>query len=774
MNLPPTLKLTSWVEQRASHEPSWRSEWLPLVLLTAVGLFVFTPLVRHPSDLLVGVQHQGHNDLTSQFVAFQSFPRSAVHQGEIPWWNPSLLGGAPWFGNPQSALLYPANWLYYFVNPLTWMSWVMVAHHLVGGWGAYRLARRWDLRWETALLAGVAYLGAPFLLAQTGEGHYNQICVIAWLPWAWLAWERLAAGERFGRLLFVGALVLSFTASHVQEWYYLLVLLGTLTAWELLGRWRKRDRQGALRLARDAGLAVALTVGIVAIELIPTYLNTTQTVRGGSISTAEAGGISLGLASVRQLILPLALGGPDSYRGPGFFYWETLFHFGVLPLALCVLGFVLGRHDVRWRRLAVLAVLSVAFAFGDGSPVFAVAHRVVPGVSMFRAPSRALFFVSLFVALSSAYGLERLLSGRRRSVAVPDAANSPSSASTSAAATATTELKWSRMRQCAALGIVALAVFESHRMAQQILRTLPTNTLRDHSELLATLGPTRSESRVLAEQSLLSDREAWQAGLLKIQGYDPVPHVRQVALIDAMTPSGDPAPLALGFQRIDLSQLDANALRAAGVRWALVSPQKSAPPDGWKLVTRGQLPPEFVLRGATPSPLKFELYENTRALPRAFVVGNGVVADARQSIQRLAEIDARREVLVPVDPLPAAETAARADYQAAEIVAAGPASLTVAARLNRPGFLVVQDTYAPGWTVKIDGQPSTMLPANVAARAVPMLAGEHRVEFSFRPPGLAFGALVSALSLLVLGWWIMFSDARATHSSAASPARPAT
>lgn len=745
----PSASLASPTSSDAQATKSWRADFVAWLVILAAALVVHHRLVLHPTDILVGVQHQGRNDLTSAFFAFQSYPGLlAARSGEWPWWNPTMLGGTPFFGNPQPALLYLPNWLTRIIQAPCLLSWLLVAHHLGGALGAYCLARRWGFDRRAATLAGVCVVGAPYFVAQTGEGHFNQIGVTAWIPWAWLAWEHLAAGRRRGMAACVATLAMAFFAGHVQEWYYLVGLLGTLTALECVDRWRRRERPGAVRLVRDAVLMMTLTVGVIAVELIPVYLYTTQTVRGGVISAAAGGEISLGLASFRQLLDPLALGGPESYHGPGRFYWETLFHFGWTPLGLAILALVVRRDDPRVWRLALLAGLAIAFAFGDGSPVFSAAHRLIPGVGMFRSPSRSLFFVSLFVPLLAGAALDRLLR-RRRSADEP-----ASSGKTSAAAKRepTFEVPLLEFRSLIVAALLVVIVYEETRHANAVLRTLRSDDLRDPRALLALAPSLAAGDRVLAEQSLLSDREACALEVTKLQGYEPVPLVRQVALADAFQPGGDPSSLLLGFQPIDLAKLNPRAVSAAGVRWAIVSPQSGPVPPNWRRAARGTLPGEFTQRGGRSEQIPCEVYENVGAAPRAFAVGEAVEASGLEAVRRLGEIDSRREVILPVDVLAATGAERRASFRAAKLVEARANRMVVDVTLDEPGYLVVQDTWAPGWKARVDGEATTILPANVAARAVALAAGTHRIEFAYWPPGLAAGLVVTLASVLLTAW----------------------
>jgi hypothetical protein len=100
-----------------------------LILLIVSGV-CFQVLVSHPADVLVGVQNQGYNDTTNQFIGFKDYQRECLQQfNQFPYWNPWSLLGMPWVGNPQASLFYPVNWIFFFLNAASTISWVLVLHH---------------------------------------------------------------------------------------------------------------------------------------------------------------------------------------------------------------------------------------------------------------------------------------------------------------------------------------------------------------------------------------------------------------------------------------------------------------------------------------------------------------------------------------------------------------------------------------------------------------------------------------------------------------------
>ncbi len=79
-----------------------------------------------------------------------------------------------------------------------------------------------------------------------------------------------------------------------------------------------------------------------------------------------------------------------------------------------------------------------------------------------------------------------------------------------------------------------------------------------------------------------------------------------------------------------------------------------------------------------------------------------------------------------------------------------PNHVTIKTRQKGNGFLVLMDSYFPGWTVKVDGKEKPILRANHFYRAVQLGPGEHTLEFEYFPEGFKLGLMISGISLLLL------------------------
>ena len=66
-------------------------------------------------------------------------------------------------------------------------------------------------------------------------------------------------------------------------------------------------------------------------------------------------------------------------------------------------------------------------------------------------------------------------------------------------------------------------------------------------------------------------------------------------------------------------------------------------------------------------------------------------------------------------------------------------------------FVVLADTWVPGWTAQVDGTPTPVHRVDQLARGVAVPAGRHRVELRYDPPGWSLGARLTRFGLLL---WI--------------------
>jgi hypothetical protein len=145
-----------------------------------------------------------------------------------------------------------------------------------------------------------------------------------------------------------------------------------------------------------------------------------------------------------------------------------------------------------------------------------------------------------------------------------------------------------------------------------------------------------------------------------------------------------------------------------------------------------------------------QIYRNDDVLPRAYVVSQArVISDDEKLLAELLSqtFDARRTVLLrpaqsqesisypPIPSYPLSLISLSPEYS--------PNAVKIKVALDRDGYLVLSDTYYPGWRAYVDGEEREILRADYAFRAVSLESGRHTVLFKYDPPSFKMGLAIS-------------------------------
>src|SRR5205814_109928 len=109
------------------------------------------------------------------------------------------------------------------------------------------------------------------------------------------------------------------------------------------------------------------------------------------------------------------------------------------------------------------------------------------------------------------------------------------------------------------------------------------------------------------------------------------------------------------------------------------------------------------------------VYENATALPRAYIVYQATAAPdlptARQALLA-PTFDPRRAVILTGGGIPLAGPDQNTATTPVTWLRDDPEAIELTATLSAPGYLILSDDDAPGWTASADGMPASILRAN--------------------------------------------------------------
>jgi hypothetical protein len=147
------------------------------------------------------------------------------------------------------------------------------------------------------------------------------------------------------------------------------------------------------------------------------------------------------------------------------------------------------------------------------------------------------------------------------------------------------------------------------------------------------------------------------------------------------------------------------------------------------------------------------ILENLSALPRAWIVHTATQADpdaaSPAELLTTGDVDGRLMAILEQPP-PALEFPANPSLDRADLTDYQADSLSLRTYSEASGLVVLSEIYYPSWTAYVDGNPTRLYVADGVLRAVPVPAGEHRVELRFESATLEYGVFISLIASIVL------------------------
>ncbi len=783
--------------------------WLPAAVMVVVGAVCFGHLIMHPESLLVdgrrpsidranlGDPRPIGNDLTFFFLPHHVAQSKVISAfGHLPLWDARGFGGRPSVGNPQAGLFYPFVWVVWW-GPLSLLGWLTFGHLIWGGMGVYRLLRSAAGSQWAATVGGSVYLASPFLLAHAFEGHYPHVWAAAWYPWAFWSYGEARRGRPRGWLILPVVLALSFLAGHPQEWLLLVLALLAWSVADAVALWRSQHaRQAAFRLIVWGG-ALALSLGLTALDLAPQLAVRPWLLRDPDPSGHVRIPRRYHLEAVNgfQLLSPTALGGPADYFGSDN-YWETVLSIGLIPLLLGLLAARWHPDRRQVRGWLLLLGLAVWFACGRHLLLYTAAYFVVPGMNWFRVPARTLFLANLAAAVLAGLGVQTMAmrvaepkAWRRFTVRcgvfsflvvatlyLIGAARGPGGSSRAAEA-ARRVLEDDRFRLALGglggllvLGCLPLASSRAPRWAggligmlalcelgwygNSLLQVAAPELFAGDDPISAAIERLEADSagggpaRIKARDNFYGDLRAAAHGIEKTNVNDVFQIDHAARLYERLYPVASRRRL----KRDDLmneavEEFNREVRQQIFNRMSVshVISDRFEPDPGWPVVVRGSWNGgEFVIQA------------NPGRLPRAYVVPRAleVRSDGRFDVGQFHLVDPRLWVLMDVDPLGEVVPGPRQRFTPALWTSYDPDRPVLRVATTAPGLLVVADTWMPGWSALVDGLPAPVLRGNHSQRVIPLVSpGRHTIALYYTAPGFLLGCAVTGVSAVV---WALF------------------
>ena len=735
-----------------------------VLILFAIAITFFSPM-------LFGDKVIFYRDFTFVTFPFKYFLAKTFQEGAIPYWNTNVYAGMPFMAGFHAGVFYPPGVLFLLKDAVLALNLFYLFHYLILGSFSFLLARSWNISFASSLCCGITGMLSGFIVASTLLSNFFMATV--WLPMVFWLFHQFWTKNHIGYFIGLVVAIAAQTLAASPEISIMTMLL--LYAHSLYFLPRTSGISGVVRMTAPLGLAVIVALGLAALQLIPTARLMDHSLRDTGMTYENHTQWSLAPDKLSTLVLsPDYEGLLESRDYPSWFsgFFHTIY-MGVLGLVFVLLGFIFRREKPIGFWLVVF-ILGIFLSCGKFNPIYEIAYPWVPLLNLFRFPEKYFFISSFAAVFLSGYVMDILIKG--------------------------VEKRGLKIISIVAVLVFILGAILSVAMWRSYLDVkLPLAVLLIFGCSLVMFYCRRfspSTFGTVVCLLILLDLGAKDLQLLPTIGrkfYEEKPLVMDI-VGDSFgkyriysgriekTPNPDmnpPAPTWMDELFLSKQYLRPFTGMVLGVEHADGHP-------GLGLELRKHLVWFYALIDATPdkrfrilkrSNVKYWIERDslTRfstqgvplifpdrvktwddALPRAYMVGRMKLEEKSEILNTYYDesFNPLGEVLFsdPVKFEPSSQFKGTV-----EKVSYSPNHVTVKTTQQGSGFLVLMDSYFPGWTVKVDGEERPILKANHFYRAVQLDSGSHTLEFDYFPEGFKAGLIVSSIAcifLIILPLWV--------------------
>ncbi len=770
------------------HE-SWRNlheDGFAALFLLALAAVYFVPVLAAGNSLVLSA---AGTDIWSQYFYWRAFGFNALGRGELPLWNPYIFSGAPYIAGIQSAIFYPLNVVFLFLETPIAINFSIALHCWLASGFTYLFARYQRLTSGGALLSAITFAyGAPYFF-HIYPGHLSNLSTMTWLPLLFLGVEAFLRNQKIKYVLLSGVpLSMQVLAGHPQYLFYSVIALSIYFGLRL---WSTKALRQAPFFIFGFCLFVFVGLALSAIQFLPALELTRYSVRE-ALTYEWVSIFSLPPEHLLTLLVPDFFGDlVAAYWGKNYL-WEMSLYLGVVPLAMAAAAVIFDRSRTV-IIFTLIAAVSLILALGKHTPLLHILYHTVPGFNLFRGLSKFAFVFAFAVAILAGYGLTKIMALERATFAklrglslvlagialallflgfvkllvgqsawhslielflqsqdrflpLPTLSEKYISDSmftvfksliaTSILLIAVAGLLWARgrFRRLSARAfmvlIVGIATFDLWLFGSRYLPTFDPRDLSMDRELKAFFQQEKESFRVATAMFELLNVGLLE-GIENVGGYDAIvlKDYSQFINFTQGLPLDEPN-IAMEISRISpLLRLFAN--------FYVLDPSTQLDHPEFNLVFQNQ---------------RYKVYKDSRALPRAFIVHDvRTITDGTKALAMLTapEFNPSSTALIEASALDLPNHPNLASAKS-KIISRSLNRVVIEAETTAPGLLVLADAYYPGWQVSINGKESRIHRTNRVMRGVVLPKGRHTVEFRYQPKSFQVGAMVSLVSIILL------------------------
>ncbi len=752
--------------------------WPVIVLVCFVGIFslpyITKGLIPFPSKYLVTffapwnasygmpVKNNAMPDVITQIYPWKARTIDSWKQGQFPLWNPYAFAGTAHAANYQTAVFNPINLLFFVLPFIDAWSFMILLQPLLAALGTYLFLRALDRSQVASLIGSIGFMFCGFITTWMAYGTLGYAALA--LPWIlWSIAINFRKHSVLGRITLPIFVAISFLSGHFQISLYVGIAAILFICFE---GWQKRNWKEVIYSL----LGVVIGIGFAAPQLLLTYHAYSASTRTDSFIRSEV----IPWSYLITLFSPDFFGNPVTRNDWFGHYAEWGSYVGIVPLILSITALFV---SLKGYKKYFLFLIGITILLAFPTPISDILFRLRVPILSTSAASRIIFLLSFGIIGLASFGIDELivvwkeknkkfllplvigcaiflfvfwmmvlgvkpfpidkLIIAKRNIILPTALTF-----ITLIIVITGFIRKYKLQTILLAFLLGIGMFDMYRYATKWMPFEEKKYLYPESTSIAYVRKNIDFNRVFGN---IGGEVGNMYQLPLIEGYDAMYQARYGEFIGASS-NGIVAPAGRSVVSFDkYGRFNSDVLQLLAVRY--IYQRKSDGRNVWAFPVWQYPDGDMVKRFEDEH---YEVYEYTRAYPRAFLTSSYEVRrDPQEIIDTLFRNDFdRRNTLVleeepSIKPMQGEGVAKIAKYEANSVV--------IQTNSTVPKLLFLSDVYDDGWEATIDGKKTKIYLADYDFRAVSVPAGMHTIEYRYHPIEFRIGLLVAFISVIVLG-----------------------
>ena len=687
---------------------NFKKSFIPLFILFVVTLIFYI-------DIIFTNKIYFQRDLTLLFYPWTQFSKEMLLKGEIPLWNPYTHCGMPFLANMQSGVFYPLNLPFYFFNFVTAFRIYIFIHFFLSCLFMYFLLRNFKLSVLSSIFGAIVWTFSGAVV--TRLEFFSVLGTIIWLPLEFLIIKKLIDSDKSYSLIrniFYLSIIMSiqFLAGHPQDFIYSNYALFLFIIF-----WVIYNKKISYLIYFFSVIIIVICITAIqffpSVELILNSRRISSNVQYG-LSYEESTKYSFELKDIKNIICPFFYknfnrNNNDNDNNIIHLQIEHLYaklpYLGIIGSIFAIIGLFIVNNKIR-LYLIFLIFTCIILSLGKNFPFYHILYNLFFPLRMIRHTAKIMYITIFALSILSAFGTKII------------------------------------KKQIILLFLVITTFFELYYYKIYVFPVLEHNIFEQEGFNIKFLKKNNGLHRFMITPLTYNYTRSFGKDIFQaVVNYNDRLYGNLNMKYKLFNFFGQDTDLKYFRMYLDKvyskNNIDeaSQLLSLANVRYILS--YKNIKTRKFKLVSK----------------YNCYLYENKKFLPRMYIV-NKVIYKKKEEVlnyidtpnfnpvEEVVLISDINENEIDVKKIPL-KTEIRYIYYT-------PNEITSIVYTNLESYLVLLDTYYPGWKAYIDGNETPIYRANFLFRAIKLSPGTHEVIFNYSPLSFKFGKLLSIITLISL------------------------